>query len=1040
MPSSSSVTPPVQDPATVSQLVPSPTLLVPLRASKMSKIDIPTFSGPLEPAAINAWLGCCEDSYLAWSALNAGQVMPPQLRIVLAGLKLDEPSTSLWWSENHDSILQLRVHTIPNLGYENLKVDALINVMATTWSSLVVEGLTKSLPTRPMSTAPSTSTMPRQKPAYPLPDLSYAEHEALHSAGDQRRGIPPRAPRQVTTVAAVTIPEGYKEVFLTHGNPSVTDFSDPNAGLVATLIPCDVVMPSCILEGDSNSDNSEEDDYGYVWEGTPLSLSLYLTIVIVVSQSRMWFCFVFSASYKGGQAKELCTTLDRLTGGSTIVLHHPGTTSPTLDISPENLKAEVYINPKVLLDHHELHSVIAQISQLFITDYAMPLARAFAKNWIQNNWNGSGSQMPLKGKTTSKGKGRANPTQIQHTREGISTSHLVRKEEPSWRTAVLAASVHQPMTLTVLNESSSSDQYERPHPPSNSDDRRYPPSNSNDRCYPPATPMKGKSVSSELSPPTPMLITARSTFELQHYNAPTLLPFGTEMEEVLEELGYPDHFHQVCISIGKDYLPKQWIMKLWELTEILEEHAEAIGNAMLTDSQPVTSFAVRITVMVLPVTACSHNPRWLVPQTRAPYIKVLKEATELASKFKQPRCRYLERLSLGSVIHRHKHNKTSAWHAYMHFKGIQNNTNKSFSEKSNIADVVKEKTEYHRLTAEEKEQLIIDFDKVKKSSQDCPPNITAKSRAAECSRSFQLVREELEALKECVGAEAFIVMVHGVSDFTIVPKAFFTSPAAEHFVHLYLCKDITQMATNFESTILANGPIMSKVMNNPSAVMEFSYNDLVQCYHVKLVGWNHPYWANPSDMKGGIKSLENVVLAIQANTCKFVTITPQEAKERMHCINDGEILTPDLKPSMPPDLLTPNSTHLANIHVALSEPYVHPSSFTDEMVDLDLHALDHATSENGPLMVQLPPTPPMPTPPLPMACEADVLVTATNHSKRTTDALPTGTSCLKHTRKLMEKGQSELESRNHAWCGPTKKGTQRSKKSNAHVESDHENT
>lgn len=68
---------------------------------------------------------------------------------------------------------------------------------------------------------------------------------------------------------------------------------------------------------------------------------------------------------------------------------------------------------------------------------------------------------------------------------------------------------------------------------------------------------------------------------------------------------------------------------------------------------------------------------------------------------------------------------------------------------------------------------------------------------------------KLEALKEHVGTEAFIVMVHGVSDFTMVPKAFFTSPAAEHFVHLYLRKDIAQMATDFESTILANGLIMS---------------------------------------------------------------------------------------------------------------------------------------------------------------------------------------------------------------------------------------
>ncbi|KAG1876936.1 hypothetical protein C8R48DRAFT_590962 [Suillus tomentosus] len=322
-----------------------------------------------------------------------------------------------------------------------------------------------------------------------------------------------------------------------------------------------------------------------------------------------------------------CTALDRLMGGSTIVLHHPGATSPGLDISPENLKAEVYVNPKVLFNHHELHSVIAQISQLFIADYVTPLARAFAENQLQNNWNSSGSQTPLKGKTTSKGKGRADvmplvpspvspssthftfhgrpqgslegllssgsilsympvydgriawkPTQIRptHTRESVSTSHL----ELSQRTAVQAAS---PMTLTIVNQSLSSES-------SSSDQgkRRYPPSNSDGRCYPPATPTKGKSTSFKWSPPTPitpMLITARSPPEPRQYNMPTLLPFGIETEAVLEELGYPDHFHQVCISISKDYLPKRWIMKLQELTEISEEHAEAIGNAMLTDSQ-----------------------------------------------------------------------------------------------------------------------------------------------------------------------------------------------------------------------------------------------------------------------------------------------------------------------------------------------------------------------------------------------------------------------------------------------------------------------
>ncbi|KAG2064776.1 hypothetical protein BDR04DRAFT_1162203 [Suillus decipiens] len=322
-------------------------------------------------------------------------------------------------------------------------------------------------------------------------------------------------------------------------------------------------------------------------------------------------------------------------------------------------------------------------------------------------------------------------------------------------------------------------------------------------------------------------------------------------------------------------------------------------------------------------------------------------------------------------------------------------------------------------------------------------------------------------------------MVRGVSDFAMMPKAFFTNPAAEHFVHLYLHKDITQMATDFESTILANGLMqlliidnvktaiqnglrasLCKVTNNPMAVMEFkAYNDLVQ--HVKLVEWNHSSWANPSDLKGGIDSLENVVLAIQANTCKFIKIMPQEAKEWQHCINNGEILTPKVEPPMPPDLPTPNSTQpsMHNTQTSLLptpklmwtstpeptqsssptvfSPYICPSSIMDDMVDPVLCALDNAASDNRP-MVQSPPTPPMPPPSLPMAHQAQVAVTTTNHSKRSADTLPTGTLRSKRACKLTEKGQSELESRKHTRSRPRKKG-QCLKKSNALVESDHEN-
>ncbi|KAG1764291.1 hypothetical protein EV702DRAFT_938745, partial [Suillus placidus] len=280
-------------------------------------------------------------------------------------------------------------------------------------------------------------------------------------------------------------------------------------------------------------------------------------------------------------------------------------------------------------------------------------------------------------------------------------------------------------------------------------------------------------------------------------------------------------------------------------------------------------------------------------------------------------------------VHHRKRNKTSAWHAYMHFKGIEANSSKCTDKKSNISELVKKASDYRELTDQQKEELISEFDKVKKGAQDRPPNITARTRAAEYARSFQFVREELEALNKRVGAKAFVIMVCGVSDFAMAPKAFFTSPAMEQFVRLYLRKDIAKMATDFESTVLANGLIINTATNHRermakakiairiglrtslcevtddlSAAIEFTrYNDLVCDYHVKLVGWNHPQWANLSDLKGGIESLEKVASAIAEGTCKFVSITHEEVEDWMNRVKNGEKLTPELKPPMPPDAL-----------------------------------------------------------------------------------------------------------------------------------------
>ncbi|KAG0693207.1 hypothetical protein DFH29DRAFT_816579 [Suillus ampliporus] len=89
---------------------------------------------------------------------------------------------------------------------------------------------------------------------------------------------------------------------------------------------------------------------------------------------------------------DLCTLLDRLTGGSTLFLHHPGVVPPNSSITPQMLNAHVYANLKVLTEHPDLHVVIAQISQLFTAHYATLLAESFATSCYHAGWSSSSTQ------------------------------------------------------------------------------------------------------------------------------------------------------------------------------------------------------------------------------------------------------------------------------------------------------------------------------------------------------------------------------------------------------------------------------------------------------------------------------------------------------------------------------------------------------------------------------------------------------------------------------------------------------------------------
>ncbi len=137
--------------------------------------------------------------------------------------------------------------------YGTMKLDALINLMTMTWASLLVENVVRISTTHTTAqscstpTAHNSSTQSTASPAsssnsrYPLPDLSYAEREALRASGgcfhcrktpsspnwkqhssrncpgDSAAGIAPRATRPLLPNQVAGITAGDVEISETPG-------------------------------------------------------------------------------------------------------------------------------------------------------------------------------------------------------------------------------------------------------------------------------------------------------------------------------------------------------------------------------------------------------------------------------------------------------------------------------------------------------------------------------------------------------------------------------------------------------------------------------------------------------------------------------------------------------------------------------------------------------------------------------------------------------------------------------------------------------
>ncbi|KAG2068960.1 hypothetical protein BDR04DRAFT_1119392 [Suillus decipiens] len=190
---------------------------------------------------------------------------------------------------------------------------------------------------------------------------------------------------------------------------------------------------------------------------------------------------------------------------------------------------------------------------------------------------------------------------------------------------------------------------------------------------------------------------------LYHSPERPLQSFGPSTQHALQALGYGDVFDNV--------ITENWVSELAKRGLTNPDHAEQISAAIVS----LMVWSKSLTLSGVIFHRLSNAKKW--------------------------------------------HNKTSAWSAYLHFKGQSSNEDKAVGQQSNICSLAHDAEEYHKLTLEQLSEMVDKFNKIKSSGQSKPPNVTTCTCLAKVNHSFAAMVSEAEALKERVGTETLIVAV-----------------------------------------------------------------------------------------------------------------------------------------------------------------------------------------------------------------------------------------------------------------------------------------
>ncbi|THG93050.1 hypothetical protein EW026_g8073 [Hermanssonia centrifuga] len=249
--------------------------------------------------------------------------------------------------------------------------------------------------------------------------------------------------------------------------------------------------------------------------------------------------------------------------------------------------------------------------------------------------------------------------------------------------------------------------------------------------------------------------------------------------------------------------------------------------------------------------------------------------------------------------------KTNSFNAWAHFKCEEVN-NREPDRSVSLLDVQdKYADEYHQLSQEDKHRLVLDFELVKEVKKK-GPRTTARGKIQDIVNTTKQMEDLITGLDTRVGVQAMFCVVRSSSDFAMKPRWYFSSSDLEKYLEIAVRKrfEAKQVGALMEVYAVAGGSVSSvlrtskmkadwfrllirdkvtellvEITGNPSAQMQYvNYErDIVQRYHVKMVGWTHEKFVNVSDLGNSLELLETLWSALRNGKCKFIKISAAEA-------------------------------------------------------------------------------------------------------------------------------------------------------------------